>query len=90
MRLKTLLLNKDDIFRIIRMKEVIDAVEYAFKEDGLKNAVMPNKVYIDTENGDFRAMPALVGKYAGIKWVNSHPDNYLKGIKSVMAKMAFL
>ncbi|MDB4988339.1 MAG: ornithine cyclodeaminase, partial [Myxococcaceae bacterium] len=40
-------------------------------------ARMPSKVYLDLpeQQGDFRAMPSLMGKYAGVKWVNAHPHN---------------
>ncbi len=38
---------------------------------------MPAKVYLDLPqyDGDFRAMPAFADGSAGVKWVNSHPEN---------------
>ena len=37
---------------------------------------MPSKVYLDAPpNGDFRAMPALGGGVALLKWITSFPGN---------------
>ena len=37
---------------------------------------MPPKVYLDSPPfGDFRAMPALGGGFAMLKWISSFPGN---------------
>jgi alanine dehydrogenase len=46
---------------------------------------MPPKAYLSLEQGDLRAMPAAVSGAAGMKWVNSHPQNPLLGLPTVMA-----
>jgi ornithine cyclodeaminase/alanine dehydrogenase-like protein (mu-crystallin family) len=46
---------------------------------------MPSKVYVPAyPNGDFRAMPALGGGHALLKWVTSFPGNPLQGLPTVM------
>lgn len=69
------------------MAEVVKAVEGAFAAHGRGDARMPAKVYLDLPEvpGDFRAMPALLGAAAGVKWVNSHPQNPERyGLPAVM------
>jgi alanine dehydrogenase len=83
--METLILSAEDVKSLITMREAISAVEEAFKLYALSEAIMPPKVYLYLKKGDFRAMPASIMGYAGVKWVNSHPDNPKKGIPSVMA-----
>jgi ornithine cyclodeaminase/alanine dehydrogenase-like protein (mu-crystallin family) len=46
---------------------------------------MPAKVYLDAAPaGDFRAMPALGGRLAILKWVTSFPSNVERGLPVVM------
>lgn len=73
----TLILTHEDVARIADMALAVDAVERAFAEHARGNARMPSKVYLDLpeHDGDFRAMPSLMGAYAGLKWVNAHPYN---------------
>jgi alanine dehydrogenase len=69
------------------MRTVFDAVERAFAEHARGRARMPSKVYLDLPefSGDFRAMPSLMGSYAGVKWVNAHPQNGARhGLPTVM------
>jgi alanine dehydrogenase len=69
------------------MQMATNAVEAAFSAHGRGEASMPPKVYLDLEDigGDFRAMPARSGTYAGVKWVNSHPQNpELHGLPTVL------
>ncbi|MBS3788308.1 ornithine cyclodeaminase family protein [Candidatus Bipolaricaulota bacterium] len=84
-----LILNEDRAKELVNMSEVIEAVEGAFEEYSEGEAKMPPKIYLDLPefNGDFRAMPAYVSGYAGVKWVNVHPDNKEKSIPTVMAKV---
>lgn len=78
--METLLLTQSDVRSLVTMEEAVAAVEAAFVAHGRGETLMPSKVYIDLEeyNGDFRAMPAYFGGAAGLKWVNSHPDNPVK------------
>lgn len=82
-------LNEDQTKKLVNMAEVIEAVEVGFKEYSEGEAKMPPKIYLDLPkfNGDFRAMPAYVSGYAGVKWVNVHPNNKEKDIPTVMAKI---
>jgi alanine dehydrogenase len=79
--MQTLLLDPDDVSESAQMGEIIDAVAGAFAADARGDTQMPAKSYIDLPqyNGDFRSMPAYIDagdwEAAGIKWVNSHPDN---------------
>ncbi|MBI3969535.1 MAG: ornithine cyclodeaminase family protein [Chloroflexi bacterium] len=59
------------------MPRVIETVTAVFAAFGRHEALMPPKVYLDLPQyaGDFRAMPAYVAGAAGVKWVNSHPEN---------------
>src|SRR3954451_3934945 len=46
---------------------------------------MPPKVYVPAyPAGDFRAMPALGGAHALLKWVTSFPGNPARGLPTVM------
>lgn len=55
----TLLLSQKDIRGLLSMAAVIAAVEEALRDHALGQARMPHKVYLDTDCGDFRALPAL-------------------------------
>ncbi len=83
--METLLLSAEEVRSLITMGEAINAVEEAFRLYALSKALMPPKVYLCFENGDLRAMPASIMGYAGVKWVNSHPENPVRGLPSVMA-----
>lgn len=83
----TRIVTRKDIEAIADMSAVVDAVEGAFRSHAAGEAQMPSKVYVDLpeHGGDFRAMPAAMAGAAGLKWVNSHPDNPSKhGLPSVM------
>jgi ornithine cyclodeaminase/alanine dehydrogenase len=84
---KTLVLTRRDVASLLTMEAAIPAVEAAFLAHARGEAVMPPKVYLSLpeHGGDFRAMPSFMGGAAGVKWVNSHPDNPKKhGLPSVM------
>ncbi|AEA46948.1 alanine dehydrogenase [Archaeoglobus veneficus] len=83
--LKTLILTEEDVKAILTMADTMRAVEHAFEMHGRNEIQMPPKVYLTFEKGDLRAMPAFLGGYAGLKWVNSHPENPEKGLPTVMA-----
>ncbi|MDI9646662.1 MAG: alanine dehydrogenase [Archaeoglobales archaeon] len=83
--METLILTTSDIKSLISMKDAISAVEDVFKLHAIGKTQMPKKIYLQFEEGDLRAMPAFANGYAAVKWVNSHPNNYLKKLPSVMA-----
>ncbi|NHW88933.1 MAG: alanine dehydrogenase [Archaeoglobales archaeon] len=83
--METIVLTRKDVESIISMKEAINAVEEAFRLYATSKAIIPPKVYLTLEDGDFRAMPSYLMGYAGVKWVNSHPKNPEKGLPTVMA-----
>jgi len=82
-------INGREIEELLEMNDVIAAVENAFKFHGLGKVQMPPKVYLYFEkyNGDLRAMPAYIPNTdeAGVKIVNSHPDNPSMGLPTVLA-----
>jgi len=73
----------------MRMADVINVVEEAFRIWGEGKGNMPAKVYLPVEHGDFRAMPAALPGCAGIKWVNAHSQNPSRNLPSVMATMIY-
>ncbi len=85
--MKTLLLPRQDLEKILTMELAIPAVEAAFAAHGRGEAIMPPKLYLPLvkHDGDFRAMPAYLDGAAGVKWVNMHPQNPARhGLPSVM------
>ncbi len=83
----TIILTQTDIRGLITMDRVVAAVDAAFAAYGRGEAQMPAKVYLSLpeHGGDFRAMPSYMSGSAGVKWVNSHPDNPAKhDLPSVM------
>ena len=90
---RTLVLTHAQVVSLLSMSDAVDAVEGAFIAYAEGRALMPPKVYLslDAFGGDFRAMPSYLPArsgaraLAGVKWVNSHPDNPVKrGLPSVM------
>jgi alanine dehydrogenase len=85
----TLLLDRNAIKALIRMSDVINVVEEAFRAWGEGKGNMPAKTYLSLEHGDFRAMPASLPGCAGMKWVNVHPQNPSLGLPSIMAILIY-
>lgn len=88
--METLLLNDDEVKNLISMGEVMEAVESAFKEKGLKKVQMPAKIYLFYKkyNGDLRAMPSYLEELdiSAVKIVNVHPHNRAKyDLPTIMA-----
>lgn len=88
--MELLVLNDRDVEQMLIMDKVIELMMIAFREKGLKRVQMPPKVYLffDKYQGDLRAMPAYFESLdvAGVKLVNSHPQNpLLYGLPTVMA-----
>jgi ornithine cyclodeaminase/alanine dehydrogenase-like protein (mu-crystallin family) len=70
--------------RAVSPTRAVDAVRDAFIEYTAGRWTMPPKVYVTNyPAGDFRAMPALGGGYALLKWINSFPGNPALGLPTV-------
>lgn len=85
----TLLLNKNAVRDLLRMSEVIPAVEQAFRDWAEGRGKMPAKSYLSLDKGDFRAMPASLPGAVGMKWVNVHPENPGHGLPTIMAVIIY-
>jgi len=81
---KLLYLSKKDVEKVdLSMKEIIEALDEAFKEKGLGKIEMPPKPGIHTMPEAFiHAMPAYIPSVgsAGIKWVSAFPENYKRNL----------
>jgi ornithine cyclodeaminase/alanine dehydrogenase-like protein (mu-crystallin family) len=65
-------------------ERALDAVRSAFVAYANGEWTMPPKVYVPAyPEGDFRAMPALGGGHALLKWVTSFPGNPAHGLPTV-------
>jgi alanine dehydrogenase len=85
----TLLLNKNAVRDLLKMSEVIPAIEQAFRDWAEGRGKMPAKSYLLLDRGDFRAMPASLPGAVGMKWVNVHPENPGHGLPTVMAVIIY-
>jgi alanine dehydrogenase len=66
-------------------ERAVAAVRDAFVAYARGEWSMPPKVYVPAyPAGDFRAMPALGGGHALLKWVTSYPGNPERGLPTVM------
>src|SRR3954471_22131289 len=64
--------------------EAVDLVRDAFLAYARGEWTMPPKTYVEAyPAGDFRAMPALGGGFALLKWVTSFPGNPARGLPTV-------
>jgi len=68
-------LDDDIVKELLQDKwgQIIRAIEEAFVDP---SSDMVPKTYLQGEGGDFRAMPAALGKYAALKWIGVFPNNY--------------
>jgi alanine dehydrogenase len=74
-----------DVERAVSPEFALDAVRDAFAAYSRSEWSMPPKVYVPAyPAGDFRAMPALGGGHALLKWVTSFPGNPAYGLPTVM------
>ncbi len=74
----------EHVERAVSPGAAVDAVRHAFVEYTAGRWTMPPKVYVTNyPAGDFRAMPALGGGYALLKWINSFPGNPALGLPTV-------
>jgi len=73
-----------DVERAVSPHEAYDAVKEAFVAYARGEWTMQPKLYVTNyPAGDFRAMPALGGGHALLKWVTSFPGNPAKGLPTV-------
>jgi ornithine cyclodeaminase/alanine dehydrogenase-like protein (mu-crystallin family) len=81
---KLLYLSRADVASTgVTMKEIIDALEIAFREHGEGRVEMPPKPGVHTQPDAFiHAMPAYIPalKSVGMKWVSGYPENYKRGL----------
>lgn len=73
-----------DVEAAVSAHEAYDAVRDAFVAFARGEWSMPPKVYVTNyPAGDFRAMPAIGGGHALLKWVTSFPGNPARGLPTV-------
>ncbi len=73
-----------DVESAVSPHEAYDAVRDAFVSYARGEWSMPPKVYVTNyPAGDFRAMPAIGGGSALLKWVTSFPGNPARGLPTV-------
>ena len=73
-----------DVRAAVLPRDAYDAVRDAFLAYARGEWTMPPKVYVaNYPAGDFRAMPALGGGHALLKWVTSFPGNPARGLPTV-------
>ena len=73
-----------DVEAAVSPERAVDAVRAAFVAYARGEWTMPPKVYVPAyPAGDFRAMPALGGGHALLKWVTSFPGNPAQGLPTV-------
>jgi ornithine cyclodeaminase/alanine dehydrogenase-like protein (mu-crystallin family) len=74
-----------DVEAAVSPERALEAVREAFIAYARGEWSMPPKVYVPAyPAGDFRAMPALGGGHALLKWVTSFPGNPAQGLPTVM------
>ncbi len=81
---KMLYLSQSDVASVgVTMREIIDALDAAFREQGEGRAEIPPKPGVHTRPDAFiHAMPAYIPSLhsVGIKWVSGYPENYRRGL----------
>lgn len=69
-------LSRDAVFAAVSPSDAIAHTREAFVRHHRGEWSMPSKVYLQSPPyGDFRAMPALGGDLAMLKWISSFPGN---------------
>ena len=78
------LFTADAVYEAVSPERALEAVRDAFAAYARGEWTMPPKVYVPAyPAGDFRAMPALGGGHALLKWVTSFPGNPALGLPTV-------
>ena len=76
--------SREAVLSAVSPHDAYDAVRDAFVAHHRGDWTMPPKVYVTNyPAGDFRAMPALGGGHALLKWVTSFPGNPARGLPTV-------
>src|SRR3954469_9304822 len=79
------LFTAEHVYAAVSPERAVEAVRAAFVAYARGEWSMPPKVYVPAyPAGDFRAMPALGGAHALLKWVTSFPGNPAVGLPTVM------
>jgi alanine dehydrogenase len=77
--------SAEDVEAAVSPERALEAVREAFVAYSRGEWTMPPKVYVPAyPAGDFRAMPALGGGHASLKWVTSYPGNPAQGLPTLM------
>ncbi len=77
-------LDHATVLAAVSARDAIEATREAFERHHAGEWTMPSKVYVQSPPyGDFRAMPALGGGFALLKWITSFPGNLAKGMPTV-------
>ena len=77
-------LSRAHVEAAVSPERALEAVRDAFVAYANGEWTMPPKVYVPAyPAGDFRAMPALGGGHALLKWVTSFPGNPARGLPTV-------
>jgi alanine dehydrogenase len=77
-------LTSAQVEEAVSPERAVEAVRDAFIAYARGEWTMPPKVYVPAyPAGDFRAMPALGGGHALLKWVTSFPGNPARGLPTV-------
>jgi ornithine cyclodeaminase/alanine dehydrogenase-like protein (mu-crystallin family) len=79
-------LGHEAVLAAVSPAQAIEHVHAAFAAHNAGEWTMPAKVYLQAPpHGDFRAMPALGGGFAMLKWISSFPGNPVAhGLPTVM------
>ncbi len=81
---RALVLDRAAVEAAVTPARAVDAVREAFVAYARGEWSMPPKVYVTNyPAGDFRAMPALGGGAALLKWITSFPGNPAQGLPTV-------
>jgi alanine dehydrogenase len=73
------------VLAAVSPREAIDRTRDAFLRHRRGEWLMPAKVYLESPpHGDFRAMPALGGGLAILKWISSFPQNPARDLPTVL------
>src|SRR6266542_2892355 len=77
--------SAEHVLAAVHPERALEDVRDAFVAYARGEWTMPPKVYVPVyPAGDFRAMPALGGGHALLKWVTSYPGNPAAGLPTVM------
>jgi ornithine cyclodeaminase/alanine dehydrogenase-like protein (mu-crystallin family) len=77
-------LDHATVLAAVSPEAAIEATRAGFLRHHRGEWTMPSKIYVQSPPyGDFRAMPALGGGFALLKWITSFPANLAKGMPTV-------